>query len=166
MFQRAANLGYQQISSLGSATGLTLPVGPQLASATGCSLAGSVLTVGGTVTGAFAAGQVVKGTGIPANTFILNQTAANQWLLSNPCTTESGETVTAYQWLDVNFAVVRCTGQNVMWRDDGVAPTASTGMPLLTTDPPWEYAGDLLAIQFIQTAASAVLDVSYYTLVG
>lgn len=166
MFQRAANIGYQQIASLTAAVGLTLPVGPQLAAATACSLKGDILTVGGTVTGAFAAGQVVKGTGIPVNTYILTQPAANQWLLSNPCTTESGETVTAYQWLLANFAVIRCTGQNVMWRDDGTAPTATVGMPLLTTDPPFEYAGDLTVIQFIQTAATAVLDVSYYALAG
>ena len=49
-------LGFQQITSLSSAVGLTLPYEAQQASATSCSLAGKLLTVGGTVTGAFAAG--------------------------------------------------------------------------------------------------------------
>lgn len=58
-------------------------------------------------------------------------------------------------------AFVVCTTQTVNWRDDGVAPTASVGMPL----PPLQafpYTGDLAAIQFIQTTATASCNVSYY----
>jgi hypothetical protein len=59
------------------------------------------------------------------------------------------------------LAVVTPESQSVRWRDDGVAPTASVGMPLtlLTT---LSYDGDLKNIRFIQQAASATINVSYY----
>ena len=60
-------------------------------------------------------------------------------------------------------ALITCTGQNVRWRDDGTAPTALVGMVLKTTDPPLLYDGNLAAIKFFETAASAVLNVAYYS---
>lgn len=60
-----------------------------------------------------------------------------------------------------NFCVFDCESQSVRWRDDGTAPTASVGMQLPTATS-FSYDGDLTAIQFIQTAASAKLNVSYY----
>lgn len=50
----------------------------------------------------------------------------------------------------------------VRWRDDGTAPTATTGGRLLPGDI-LEYDGDVAAIQFIREAAGAVLDVHYYS---
>ena len=47
------------------------------------------------------------------------------------------------------------------WRDDGVDPTASVGM-LLVAGTPLQYDGDLSRIKFIETTASAKLNVSYY----
>jgi hypothetical protein len=64
----------------------------------------------------------------------------------------------------VNAAIIKAQGKDVRWRDDGTNPTASIGILLATTDPPLEYTGDLSAIKFIETAASATLDVSYYEL--
>ena len=32
------------------------------------------------------------------------------------------------------FALIICETQNVRWRDDGTAPTASVGMPLIPRD--------------------------------
>lgn len=61
-----------------------------------------------------------------------------------------------------SIAVIMCDTQNVRWRDDGTAPTASVGMLLRTTDEPLVYQGDLDAIEFIQVTGSAVLNVSYY----
>jgi hypothetical protein len=49
----------------------------------------------------------------------------------------------------------------VRWRDDGTAPTASVGMPL-AVGVPLQYDGDLTNIKFIETAASAKLNISYY----
>lgn len=58
-------------------------------------------------------------------------------------------------------ALVICTGQTVTWRDDGVAPTATIGMPL-TVNTAFPYTGNLSAIRFIQTTATATCNVSYY----
>lgn len=52
-------------------------------------------------------------------------------------------------------------GQSVRYRDDGVAPTGSVG-ELLPIGGPWPYSANLSAIQFIQTSASATVDVCFY----
>lgn len=60
------------------------------------------------------------------------------------------------------FAEVCASGNNVKFRWDGTAPTATVGMPLLTGQCQ-AFAGATLlaALQFIQTAATATLDVAY-----
>lgn len=64
-------------------------------------------------------------------------------------------------------AIIRCETQSVRWRDDGTDPTTTIGMPLLVADV-LTYdgfnpaTGALYPIKFIETAASAVLNVSYY----
>ena len=60
------------------------------------------------------------------------------------------------------YAVVQCTTQNVRWRDDGTAPTATVGMQLTVSPDMLVYDGALKTIKFIEEAASAVLNVSYY----
>jgi len=60
-----------------------------------------------------------------------------------------------------NFALIIAETQNVRWRDDGVDPTASVGM-LLVAGTPLQYDGDLSKIKFIETTASAKLNISYY----
>lgn len=53
----------------------------------------------------------------------------------------------------------------VRYRDDGTAPTASVGIPVIatsTTPNCFQYAGPLNAIQFIAISGSPTLDVSYY----
>lgn len=169
MFQRAAPLGFQQITLGASALGLTLPTGPQQASGSSCNVTGKTLTVGGTVTGSFQVGQTVTGTGIPANTTIVSQgiPGSNTWEMSAAGTTQTGIAVSAFQTLRVDFALFRVATANANWRDDGVAPTATIGMPILSTDiAPFEYAGSLLNIQFIAQSAAPVLNVSYYSLSG
>jgi len=53
-------------------------------------------------------------------------------------------------------------GQNVRWRDDGTAPAAGVGMLLPSTaTAPFYYDGDLNAIQFIEDAGDAKLNVYY-----
>jgi hypothetical protein len=59
-------------------------------------------------------------------------------------------------------ALIQATTQNVRWRDSGSDPTANTGIAIITAQPPFWYTGDLTAIRFIEEAASAVLNVSYY----
>jgi hypothetical protein len=58
-------------------------------------------------------------------------------------------------------AFILCTGQTVMWRDDGTNPTASVGIPL-PVNTAFPYVGSLARIKFIETAASATCNVSYY----
>ena len=59
------------------------------------------------------------------------------------------------------FALIVCETQNVRWRDDGTAPTASVGMPL-TVGTALQYDGDLNKIQFIEQVSGAKLNISYY----
>lgn len=59
------------------------------------------------------------------------------------------------------FALIIAETQGVRWRDDGTAPTASVGMPL-SPGIPLQYDGDLNKIRFIEQAASAKLNISYY----
>jgi hypothetical protein len=61
-----------------------------------------------------------------------------------------------------NVALITCEGQAVRWRDDGTAPTAAIGMEL-QIGPALFYDGTLSAIRFIQEAATATLNVSYYS---
>lgn len=59
------------------------------------------------------------------------------------------------------FALIIAETQGVRWRDDGVAPTASVGMPL-AVGIPLQYDGDLSKIRFIEQTAGAKLNISYY----
>jgi len=51
--------------------------------------------------------------------------------------------------------------QPVRYRDDGSAPSSTVGMPV-AAGVCFQYSGNLNAIQFIQQAASATVDVLYY----
>lgn len=60
------------------------------------------------------------------------------------------------------FAMILSEGQAVRWRDDGVAPTATVGMPL-AAGTVLEYDGDLTRLQFIEQTSGAKLNISYYS---
>ena len=60
------------------------------------------------------------------------------------------------------FALIIAEGAPVRWRDDGIAPTASVGMPI-AVGVPLQYDGDLTKIRFIQQSASGILNISYYS---
>lgn len=60
------------------------------------------------------------------------------------------------------FALIVAEGAPVRWRDDGTAPTASVGMPLVV-GVPLQYDGDLTKIRFIEQSVSAKLNISYYS---
>ena len=60
-----------------------------------------------------------------------------------------------------SIALITPETQAVRWRDDGVAPTASVGMPL-AAGVTLQYDGDLTKIQFIQQSVSAKLNITYY----
>lgn len=59
------------------------------------------------------------------------------------------------------FALITPLTAAVRWRDDGVAPTATVGMPL-AAGVTLQYDGDLTRIQFIQNGGTAELNISYY----
>lgn len=59
-------------------------------------------------------------------------------------------------------ATIICETQGVRWRDDGVAPTATIGMPL-AVGTVFTYDGDLKRIKFIEQTASAKLNVTYHS---
>jgi len=61
-----------------------------------------------------------------------------------------------------HFALIQAETQPVRWRDDGTNPTTTVGMKLAVGDSLW-YSGDLTAIRLIEQAASAKLNISYYT---
>lgn len=58
-------------------------------------------------------------------------------------------------------AVIVAENTQCRWRDDGVNPTASVGMPL-SPGAFFAYDGDLNRIRFIEVVAGAKLNVSYY----
>lgn len=60
-----------------------------------------------------------------------------------------------------NCALLQAESQNVRWRDDGTDPTASVGHLLLANSDFW-YDGDLNDIKFIETSASAKVNVTFY----
>jgi hypothetical protein len=60
-----------------------------------------------------------------------------------------------------SLALITPLTQTVRWRDDGVAPTATVGMPLLA-GVTLQYDGDMSRIQFIEVTASAELNIAYY----
>ena len=59
------------------------------------------------------------------------------------------------------LAIIIAQTQAVRWRDDGVAPSATVGMPL-AVGVSFIYDGDLTKIRFFEQAGGAVLNVSYY----
>lgn len=59
-------------------------------------------------------------------------------------------------------AILRVSTNPIRWRDDGIAPTAAIGMPLVA-DNEREFEGVLEAVRLIRSgAADATVDVSYY----
>lgn len=59
------------------------------------------------------------------------------------------------------IAIIVSETAGVRWRDDGVAPTATVGMPL-AAGVTLQYDGDITKIRFIQQSAGAILNISYY----
>ena len=58
-------------------------------------------------------------------------------------------------------AVINIEGSAIRWRDDGKAPTLTTGMPI-GAGSTFSYSGALPAFSMIALAGSSIVNVSYY----
>jgi hypothetical protein len=65
-------------------------------------------------------------------------------------------------------ALITVETTSVRWRDDGTAPTASVGNLLGVTGAglPFTYTGNLSVLQFIPTASTSIVNVTYYRFAG
>lgn len=63
--------------------------------------------------------------------------------------------------MNPNFVMIVPEAQAIRWRDDGVAPTATVGMPLAVGQL-LAYDGDLNKIQVISQVAGAKVNLSFY----
>jgi hypothetical protein len=63
--------------------------------------------------------------------------------------------------LGATLAVISVEGAGIRYRDDGVAPTASVGMPVATGQA-FTYQSTLVNLQIIQQSASATVDILFY----
>lgn len=64
---------------------------------------------------------------------------------------------------NAKMCIIDVTGQDVRWRDDGTAPTATVGMLIdISINPTLVYEGDPNLIRLIEVSSGAVLNVSYY----
>lgn len=59
------------------------------------------------------------------------------------------------------IAVIQAESQNIRWRDDGSNPSGTVGMQL-AAGRDMLFTSKLSAVRFIEEAASAKLNVSYY----
>lgn len=99
-----------------------------------------------------AAEMPISGTNVIPTGFC-QATVTTATLLSTACNIPAGS---KYFAISVDTA-------NVRYRDDGVAPTASSGVQWASTaTAPFWYAGQLSAIQLVAVSGSPVINVAFY----
>jgi len=86
----------------------------------GCTVSGSTLTLGGTVTNIFRVGDALLGGGVPANTLIMSCTKVG----SGPCGSNSGDTLGLSQSLTISTPVAM-TGNAVPPANNAANSTTS-----------------------------------------
>jgi len=105
-----------------------------------------------------------SGTNIPgfAPVYIYKSTGASQFISASSLASATSLTVPAGS----TIAQICVETAGVRYRDDGTAPTASVGIPLvpLSSSVPtcFQYAGPLSSVQFIAISGSPTMDISYY----
>jgi hypothetical protein len=66
-----------------------------------------------------------------------------------------------------NLALISVSTGAVLWRDDGIAPTLTAGMPIPTGQWPYfEYTGDLASIKFIGVTGTVSVSAAFFAAVG
>lgn len=128
--------------------------------------AGVNLTVT-SVTGIILVGDSVAGTGVPAGTTIASQASGTTGgagvYVTSQATTSSGASLTSGGIpLGARSAYLQAETNNVRYRDDGGAPTASIGILVVSGQPPVYYPGTLPALLLIAASGTPVLDVAFY----
>ena len=59
------------------------------------------------------------------------------------------------------LAIIQPQTVSIRWRDDGTNPTTTVGM-VLAAGADFAYSGNLDAIKLIETAATSIVNVSYF----
>lgn len=75
--------------------------------------------------------------------------------------TDLSSAVTPTQQANADVFIIQAENQNLRWRDDGTAPTATVGMLLYAGDM-LPYHADLSAIQLIECASGGKANVMPY----
>jgi len=60
-----------------------------------------------------------------------------------------------------NCAMIQAEGDQIRWRDDGTAPTATVGMFIPSGGGIW-YTGDFTKLQFIQQTGGGKINIAFY----
>jgi hypothetical protein len=89
-----------------------------------------------------------------------NQTWCTHTLGYQQLTSLTGSTAFTSVPAGTIYAVVSVETQAIRWRDDGVAPTASVGMPVAAGSS-FAYTTNFIGFRIIQQAASATVDVYF-----
>jgi len=59
------------------------------------------------------------------------------------------------------MVMITAEAQAIRWRDDGIDPTSTVGMPL-AAGVTLQYDGDIGKIRFIEQAGGAIVNASFY----
>lgn len=91
---------------------------------------------------------------VDANTFTLRGSAfVNAYVSGGVSVRERDRTV---------GVLLQAAGKDILYTDDGTVPTATIGMKLsITADNPTPWFGNLSSLKFIESAASATLEITY-----
>lgn len=156
-------LGYCQTpaASLVSATGFSTCVAASFTAT--CS--GTTITASA-VTGDISVGWPLSGTGIVAGTYVqalgTGTGGAGTYTASQPCTSSGASLQAVGPPNGATLVLLGADTQSIRWRDDGGAPTTTSGMLLLATQQPFLYNGTLRNMQFIDATAGGLLNAAFY----
>ena len=164
--QQYAPLGYGQLTASGTAALLSTAV---QASFTASAVGNQLTTT--SVAGVIRIGSNLNGTGAPAGTTIINQVSgplggAGVYTTSVVTTMSSASATTTGIPAGANLAIISVATANIMWRDDGGAPTTTVGMPIVAAAAPFAYSGNINQFSLIAVSGSPIVNVAFYRSVG
>lgn len=166
---RQVPLGFCSMSSMSSATLITVStcaIASALTGTAGAGAAANILTVTA-VTGAVTVGSTLSGAGIPAGTTVVAQLTgplggAGTYLTSVPTTASAASLTAGGIPLGTSYAILCAYTQAVNYRDDGGAVTGTTSGQAIAAGQCISYNGTFSQLQFFQVTSGAILGVSFY----